>query len=74
MIALDDLNVLSVGDFVATLGGIFEHSPWVAERVHGERRRVHGRAHRVEQLQARGKRPLADQLALIRAHPKLGAL
>ena len=28
---LDDLNRCSPADFVAALGGIFEHSPWVAE-------------------------------------------
>ena len=34
---LDQLNHLDHAAFVATLGGIFEHSPWVAERVVAQR-------------------------------------
>jgi hypothetical protein len=30
---LDHLNKCSPQEFVASLGGIFEHSPWVAERA-----------------------------------------
>ena len=33
MMALDELNRLAPAAFVAALDGIFEHSPWVAERV-----------------------------------------
>ena len=32
-ITLEQLNALPAQDFVATLGSIFEHSPWVPERV-----------------------------------------
>ncbi len=34
---LQQLNALDKTRFVQTLGGIFEHSPWVAERVYAER-------------------------------------
>ena len=34
---LTQLNAMSADAFVATLAGIFEHSPWVAEAVAGER-------------------------------------
>lgn len=57
--------------FVAELGSIFEHSPWVAERVF-ERRPFHS----VDELHAammgavRAASP-AERLALLRAHPEL---
>ena len=57
--------------FVAELGGVFEHSPWVAERAF-ERRPFRS----VEELHAammaavRAASP-AEQLALVRAHPEL---
>lgn len=35
-ITLDDLNALDRDGFVSRLGGIYEHSPWVAEAAHGE--------------------------------------
>jgi 2-oxo-4-hydroxy-4-carboxy-5-ureidoimidazoline decarboxylase len=57
--------------FVAALGGIFEHSPWVAEAAF-ERRPFGSRdaLHRimVEAVRAAGRE---RQLALIRAHPEL---
>ncbi|MFZ9875092.1 MAG: 2-oxo-4-hydroxy-4-carboxy-5-ureidoimidazoline decarboxylase, partial [Candidatus Methylacidiphilales bacterium] len=31
--SLQELNSLPVPEFVRRLGGIFEHSPWVAEKV-----------------------------------------
>jgi 2-oxo-4-hydroxy-4-carboxy-5-ureidoimidazoline decarboxylase len=36
-IHIDQINNKDLVGFVDLLGGIFEHSPWVAERVHGER-------------------------------------
>ena len=37
MIELAALNALPAREFVERLAGIFEHSPWVAERVAGSR-------------------------------------
>jgi 2-oxo-4-hydroxy-4-carboxy-5-ureidoimidazoline decarboxylase len=34
---LQELNSLPEADFISVLGGIFEHSPWVAEAVAGDR-------------------------------------
>ena len=73
MIRLEELNALPAAGFVAMLGGIFEHSPWVAERVAD--RRPFGS---VVALTARMRAAVtaaspAEQLALIRAHPRLGA-
>lgn len=73
MIALEQLNALPSGDFVAALGGIFEHSAWVAERVYPLR----PFASRLQLLDAMRAAvhaaPITEQLSLIRAHPKLGA-
>ncbi len=34
---IDDINDCDAARFVELLGGIFEHSPWVAERVYAQR-------------------------------------
>jgi beta-ureidopropionase / N-carbamoyl-L-amino-acid hydrolase len=71
MIDLERLNSLSAPDFVAALASIFEHSPWVPERVAALRPfagviALH-KAMSASVLQA----DEALQLALIRAHPEL---
>jgi OHCU decarboxylase len=73
MTTLQELNSVPAAQFVATLGGVFEHSPWVAERA------ASGRpfASREQLLQAMcavvEAASVEEQLALIRAHPQLGA-
>ena len=73
MITLEALNALPVETFTATLGTIFEHSPWVAQRAASSR----PFASRLDLLDAMRtavrEAPLQDQLSLIRAHPQLGA-
>jgi beta-ureidopropionase / N-carbamoyl-L-amino-acid hydrolase len=71
MISLDELNRLPPADFIVALGSLFEHSPWVPERVAVLRPFASGidlhRAMCAAVMQAG-----ADmQLALIRAHPEL---
>jgi OHCU decarboxylase len=71
VIALVQLNSMPPAQFVETLGAIFEHSPWVAERVAA--RRPFGS---VLDLHAAMTSAVAaasadEQLALIRAHPEL---
>ncbi|WP_193212341.1 2-oxo-4-hydroxy-4-carboxy-5-ureidoimidazoline decarboxylase [Luteolibacter marinus] len=58
-------------DFVARFGGIYEDSPWVAERVAADRP-FPGRKHVVDRMRAVVE-SAADsaKLALIRAHPDL---
>ncbi len=36
-ISLANLNAADKAAFVAALGDIYEHAPWVAEAVHGQR-------------------------------------
>ena len=70
---VNELNTLDREAFVAAVGWVFEHSPWVAERAWPSRPfasvdDLH--AAMVEVMQA-GERD--EQLALLRAHPDLGA-
>ena len=71
MIPLEALNGSSRADFVARLGGIYEHSPWVAERAFAARPFASKDAlHAAMQRTVQGASP-DEQLALIRAHPEL---
>lgn len=70
-VSLEHLNACSDSEFVAALGAIFEHSPWVAEAVANDRPfasvdALH--AAMVAAIDAAGEEP---QLKLIRAHPDL---
>lgn len=67
------LNALPAEAFVAQLQGIFEHSPWVAERVAGLRPFATREQLHQAMCAAVDAATSAQQLALIRAHPKLGA-
>jgi OHCU decarboxylase len=71
VIGLAQLNALPADKFVATLAGIFEHSPWVAQRV-CEGRPFDSPELLLEAMRAAVEAATSDeQLALIRAHPKL---
>jgi 2-oxo-4-hydroxy-4-carboxy-5-ureidoimidazoline decarboxylase len=66
-----NVNHLTQPDFVAALGAIYEHSPWIAERA-WEFRPFSG----VDALHAAMARVVAEaseaeRLALVRAHPDL---
>ena len=73
MITLQQLNTLPADDFVAQLGGVFEHSPWVAARA-AAARPFGSREQLLEAMYEVVQRASSEeQLALIRAHPQLGA-
>ena len=70
---IGELNACDRAGFVDALGWIFEDSPWVADRA-WDRRPFSG----IEQLHAAmigvvNEAPRHEQLALLRAHPDLGA-
>jgi 2-oxo-4-hydroxy-4-carboxy-5-ureidoimidazoline decarboxylase len=70
-VTLAELNRLGAAAFVGELGAVFEHSPWVAERVCG--RRPFGsidELHRAMMCALCAASP-GEQLALVRAHPEL---
>jgi allantoate deiminase/N-carbamoyl-L-amino-acid hydrolase len=71
MIALERLNAISAQDFIAALASIFEHSPWVPERVAALRPFASGIALHKAMSAAVLQAEEALQLALIRAHPEL---
>ena len=69
---IGDINQLSAGQFIDKLGAIYEHSPWVAERVEGRRPFV-SRDELVRTMRAEVEGASeAERLALLRAHPDLG--
>jgi 2-oxo-4-hydroxy-4-carboxy-5-ureidoimidazoline decarboxylase len=71
MAKLSDLNALDRAAFVASLGHVFEHSPWVADRA-WPARPFSSLEHLLAQMTgvvARASRE--EQLGLIRAHPEL---
>jgi len=72
MISLDDLNRLPQDEFVLQLAGIFEHSPWVAERVVANRPFTSRQELHAAMCAAVAAATYAEQLALIRRHPRLG--
>ena len=66
-----EINSLPCSEFVRLLGGVFEHSPWIAETTWGKRpfagvEQVHG-----EMCEAVKMSGSEKQLALLRAHPDL---
>ncbi|UQZ35372.1 OHCU decarboxylase [Paenibacillus sp. PK3_47] len=71
LLTLDEINRMNKTEFVAALGGIFEHSPWVAEGAYGQIP-----FHSVEQLHGAmletAREAGEEQIAgLLRAHPDL---
>jgi 2-oxo-4-hydroxy-4-carboxy-5-ureidoimidazoline decarboxylase len=72
VINIDEINSLSRERFVAVLGWVFEHSPWVAERA-WERRPFPDLEHLHTAMAEEVDRAThEEQLALLRAHPDLG--
>ena len=73
-LTLDQLNARHAGrSSRALLDGIYEHSPWIAERARPRRGRSRSlRAPEARAGRGRARAPAAtQQLALIRAHPEL---
>ncbi|TDR38717.1 2-oxo-4-hydroxy-4-carboxy-5-ureidoimidazoline decarboxylase [Tahibacter aquaticus] len=68
---LDQLNALDRAAFTAQLGGIFEHSPWVAERAWPQRPFASLDALHAAMSAVVAQASSAEQFALIRAHPEL---
>jgi len=71
VLPLAEINRMSAQDFRRALGGVFEHSPWIAERAwaarpFATRQALHGAMVKVMREASR-----VEQLALLRAHPDL---
>jgi len=70
---LDRLNALPTAEFVALLGPVFEHAPWVAETVAGRRPFPTVTALHEAMIAAVRAAPVERRLAFVRAHPELGS-
>jgi OHCU decarboxylase len=70
---LTELNALEPSRFVAALGGVFEHSPWIAAAACDRRPfKSTDELHRVL-VEIVHSAPAEAQLALLRAHPELAS-
>ena len=70
-VSLATLNTCPDSEFVATLGAIFEHSPWVPEAVAGDRPFASVAALHGAMVAAIDTAGLEPQMTLIGAHPDL---
>ena len=67
----DAISALDRETFRRQLGGVFEHSPWVADRAFDRRPFASLEALHAAMVAVVRSAPREDQLALIRAHPDL---
>lgn len=71
MVTIPEANLLDRDAFAALLGGIFEHSPWVAGGAWEQRPFADVDDLHRAMVAVAGKAPEDAQLALLRAHPDL---
>lgn len=71
MISVSELNAASREAFVGHLGGMFEHSSWVAERAYDRRPFASRDALHAAMVAVVDEAGPEQQLALLRAHPEL---
>lgn len=72
-LTLDALNAMAPKDFVAALGEVFEHAPWVAEAAAASRPYPTVAALHDAMVAAVRAAPTDCQLAFIGGHPELGS-
>ncbi len=70
---LHELSSMSEAEFVAALGGIFEHSPWVAKGAYAQRPFASVLALHSAMVDVVNTADRETQLRLIRAHPELAS-
>lgn len=68
---LEEVNALGESEFVARLGGVFEHSLWVAQRAWSARPFASLDALHKSMMQAATTAGRDEQLALLRAQPEI---
>lgn len=71
--AIDELNQMSQGEFVAVLGEVFEQTPTIAQQAWEQRPFATLADLHQGMVQVVERFSIDEQLALIRAHPDLGA-
>jgi 2-oxo-4-hydroxy-4-carboxy-5-ureidoimidazoline decarboxylase len=70
-LTIAEVNRMSAAEFVRALGGVFEHSPWIAERAFAVRPFAGVDALHAAMSDAVRGAGREAQLALLRAHPEL---
>lgn len=70
-VTLADFNAAPADQALRMLDGLYEHSPWIAEAVLGQRPFASVGSLRQALVQVVDAAPLEQQIALIRAHPEL---
>ncbi len=70
-LTLQALNAATAAGFAGLLAGIYEHSPWIAERAAAARPFATLPQLRQALVQVVREASPAEQLGLIRAHPEL---
>lgn len=70
-LTMTEVNAMDRDRFVAVFGGVFEHSPWVAERAFAAVPFASGEALHEAMSAVVDGASAAEQEALIRAHPEL---
>lgn len=65
------INSMDKAPFVQMLGGVFEHTPWIAERAFEARPFTSLDSLHKAMVQAVKQSTLEEQLGLLRAHPEL---
>src|SRR4051812_10552068 len=70
-ITLDYVNNCDAAEFAKALHGIYEHSPWIAERVAAQRPFTTLTGLKLAMQKTVATATEAEQLGLIRAHPEL---
>jgi 2-oxo-4-hydroxy-4-carboxy-5-ureidoimidazoline decarboxylase len=68
---LADVNAMDESEFVRVLGGVFEHSPWVARQAFASRPFVDIASLHNAMVEVVGRASRDERLALLRAHPEL---
>jgi 2-oxo-4-hydroxy-4-carboxy-5-ureidoimidazoline decarboxylase len=69
--ALSQINGMTPAEFVAVAGGVFEHSPWIAERASAGLPFPSLDALHAAMVEVTRRAAPDEQLSLIRAHPDL---
>lgn len=70
-IRITEINAMRPAEFVAALGGVFEHSAWIAERTFAKRPFADTAALHAAMVQVVRNASREEQLGLLRAHPEL---
>lgn len=71
MTTIAEINNLSPDEFVALLGGVFEHSPWIVEEAEKHRPFANLAELHATMIRIVAESSPAKQLVLIEAHPDL---